>query len=146
MGMPHVYTSCNTELDKLAGEYRTCIDLTGAFKQIPITHGLSQKLCVIVTPWGYYMPLRMQFGIKTAPAIWNSNMQKLIHGFGNRGSVNAACMVDDVCVTGGSPKEHFENLHEFIYRLYACGLKANIKKCKFSKCSMGDPPVTQTSS
>ena len=77
------------------------------------------------------MPTRMQFGIKTAPAIWNANMQKLIHGFCNRGSVNAACMVDDVCVTGATAKEHFENLHEFIYRLYAAGLKANIKKCKF---------------
>ena len=74
---------------------------------------------------------RMQFGIKTAPAIWNANMQKLIHGFGGRGSVDAACMVDDVCVTGRSAKEHLENLHEFIYRLYAAGLKANLKKCRF---------------
>ena len=76
------------------------------------------------------MPTRMQFGIKTAPAIWNANMQKLIHGMNGRGPVEAACMVDDVCVTGKSPREHFENLHEFIYRLYAASLKANIKKCK----------------
>ena len=48
------------------------------------------------------MPKRMQFGIKTAPAIWNQNIQRLIHGFGGRGSVAAACMVDDVCVTGKS--------------------------------------------
>ena len=42
-------------------------------------------------------------------------------------------MVDDVCVTGSTPQEHFENLHEFVYRLYAAGLKANIKKCKLYK-------------
>ena len=42
-------------------------------------------------------------------------------------------MVDDMCVTGQSPKEHFENLHEFVYRLYAAGLKANISKCKLYK-------------
>ena len=30
-----------------------------------------------------------------------------------------------------TPQEHFENLHEFIYRLYAAGLKANISKCKW---------------
>ena len=47
-----------------------------------------------------------------------------------RGSVKAAVMVDDVCVTGSTPQEHFENLHEFVYRLYAAGLKANISKCK----------------
>ena len=37
----------------------------------------------------------------------------------------------DVCITGDTPQEHFDNLLEFIYRLYVCGLKANIKKCKF---------------
>ena len=77
------------------------------------------------------MPKRMQFGIKTAPAIYNQNMQRLIHGFAGRGKVAAAYMVDNVCVTGKSAKEHLENLHEFIYRLYSAGLKANLSKCKF---------------
>ena len=36
-----------------------------------------------------------------------------------------------MCVTGNRPEEHSENLHEFVYRLYAAGLKANFKKCKF---------------
>ena len=128
--MPHVFTTCTEELDKLKGEYRSCIDLKGAFKQMPITPGFSQKILAIVSPRGYAVPTRMQFGIKTAPAIWNSNMQKLIHGMNGRGPVKAAVMVDDVCVTGSSPQEHFENLHEFVYRLYAAGLKANISKCK----------------
>ena len=39
-------------------------------------------------------------------------------------------MVDDVCVTGDTPQEHFKNLHEFVFRLYAAGLKANMAKCK----------------
>ena len=43
--IPHVHTSCNSELDKLKGEYRTCIDLKGAFKQIPVTPEFSQKIC-----------------------------------------------------------------------------------------------------
>ncbi len=42
-------------------------------------------------------------------------------------------MVDDCCLTGSSPQEHFENLAEFIYRLWACGLKANLSKCTFYK-------------
>ena len=44
---------------------------------------------------------------------------------------STACMVDDVCVTGDTPYEHFNNLHEFIYRLYAAGLKANKSKCSY---------------
>ena len=46
---------------------------------------------------------------------------------------STACMVDDVCVTGASAQEHFENLHEFVYRLYAAGFKANMSKCTFYK-------------
>ena len=58
-------------------------------------------------------------------------MSKLIHGFSGRGPVKGtACMVDDVCITGDTPEEHFENLHEMVYRLYVAGLKANIAKCK----------------
>ena len=129
--LPHVFTTCSEELDKLKGEFRTCIDLKGAFKQIKITPGFSQQICAIVTPRGYAVPTRMQFGIKTAPSIWNSNMSKLIHGMNGRGPLKAAVMVDDVCLTGKSAKEHFENVHEFVYRLWVAGLKANIDKCKF---------------
>ncbi|CAL4142201.1 unnamed protein product, partial [Meganyctiphanes norvegica] len=73
----------------------------------------------------------MQFGIKTAPGIWNSNMQRLIHGHDGKEPVKAAVIVDGVCVTGNNAEEHFANLHEFIFRLFAAGLKANISKCKF---------------
>ena len=62
--IPHVYTSCNEQFDKLKGEYRSCIDLTGAFKQIKMTPGFSRKIYAIVTPRGYAMPKTMQFGIK----------------------------------------------------------------------------------
>ena len=93
--MPNVYTTCTEQIDKLKGEYRSFIDLQGAFKQIPVTPGFSQKILAILTPRGYAVPTRMQFGIKTAPTIWNSNMQKIIHGMDGRGPVQAACMVDD---------------------------------------------------
>ena len=42
-------------------------------------------------------------------------------------------MVDNVCLAGKSPYEHFENLAEFVYRLYACGLKANLSQCSIYK-------------
>lgn len=73
----------------------------------------------------------MQFGIKVAPAIWNTNMRQLLHSYNGRGPIKAACVVDDVCIAGDSPQEHFDNFHELIYRLYVAGLKANVTKCKF---------------
>ena len=134
MDEAHVYSTCNEQLDKLKGEYRSCIDLSGAFKQIPVPPGFSQKVLAIVTPRGYAVPTRMPFGVKTAPGIWNYNMHRLIHGMEGRSPLQStACIVDDVCVTGANAQEHFENLHELIYRLYAAGLKANRSKCTFYK-------------
>ena len=101
--IPHVYSTMSEQFDKLKGQYRTVIDLSHAFKQIRMRKGFSQKICAIVTHRGYWMPKRMQYGIKTAPAIWNSNMSKVIHDFRGHGPVKAACVVDDVCITGDTP-------------------------------------------
>ena len=104
--IPQVPTVCNDEIDKLKGQYRSVIDMTGAFQQIPMAPGLSRDICAIVTPRGYYLPNDMQFGIKVAPAIWNSNMRQLLHSFNGKGPIKAACVVDDICVTGNTPQEH----------------------------------------
>ena len=129
--IPDVYTTCTDELAKVAGEYRTCIDLSGAFQQIPVDDLFSRKLLAVVTPWGYAIPKTLMFGVKTAPAIFNSNMRKLIHACNGKGPVKCAQMVDDVCLSGANAKEHFDNLAELLYRLYACGLKVNKEKCSF---------------
>ncbi|MCP4238590.1 MAG: RNA-directed DNA polymerase, partial [Aestuariibacter sp.] len=133
LDIPDVFTTCTEELNKLAGEFRSCVDLKGAYKQVVLTDEFSRKILAVVTPRGYAIPNRLMFGVKTAPAIFNANMRKLIHSCNGRGPIKAAQMVDDVCLTGKSPSEHFDNLAEFIYRLYACGLKANLAKCSFYK-------------
>ena len=101
--IPSVFSTCSEQLDKLKDEYRTCIDLKGAFKQIPVTPGFSQKLLAVVTPRGFATPSTMQFDIKTAPAIWQNHMQKLIHGMNGKGPIKAAVVVDDVCISGDTP-------------------------------------------
>ena len=129
--VPDIYTTCVDELAKVAGEFRTTVDLEGAFKQVPVDDMLSRKLMAVVTPWGYGIPKCLMFGVKCAPAIFNSNMRKLLHACNGRGPVKCAQMVDDVCLSGKNAKEHFENLAELLYRLYACGLKVNKEKCSF---------------
>ena len=98
------------ELAKVSGEYRTTVDLSGAFKQVPLNDMLTRKLLAVVTPWGYRIPKCLMFGVKCAPAIFNSNMRKLLHACNGRGPVKCAQMVDDVCLSGKNAKEHFENL------------------------------------
>ena len=113
--IPDVFTTCNDEFTKVSGEFRTCIDLKGAYKQILLTDNFSQKILAVVTPCGYAVPTRLMFGVKTAPAIFNANMQKLLHSCNGKGPIQAAQMVDDICLAGSSPKEHFENLAELAY-------------------------------
>ena len=129
--IPDLYTTCTDELAKVAGEYRTTVDLQGAFNQVPANDMLIRKLLAVVTPWGYAIPDCLMFGVKTAPAIFNSNMRKLLHACNGKGPVNCAQMVDDVCLSGANAKEHLDNLGELLYRLYACGLKVNRNKCHF---------------
>ena len=130
--IPDVYTSCVDELAKVKGQYRTTVDMIGAFKQVPIEDdGLSQEIMAVATPWGYAKPTTLMFGVKTAPAIFNANMRKLLHACNGKGPLLCAQMVDDLCISGDSPREHFENLAELLYRFYACGLKVNKDKCSF---------------
>ena len=91
--IPDVFTTCTDELAKVAGEYRTCLDLSGAFKQIPIDDMVSRKLLAVVTPRGYAIPKTLMFGVKTSPAIFNANMRKLIHSCNGKGPVKCAQMV-----------------------------------------------------
>ena len=65
--VPDIYSTCTDEFTKVKGQYRTCIDLSGAYKQIPVYDLFSRKIMAVVTPWGYCLPKTLQFGVKTAP-------------------------------------------------------------------------------
>ena len=101
------------------------MDFSGAYKQV-VVHEPHRKILTIVTPWGYLEPERLQFGIKTAPKIFQSNLDQLLAGI-----PSIACIVDDVCITGKTPQEHFSNLEEVLHRIEGAGLKLNRAKCKF---------------
>ena len=86
------------------------MDLEGAYKQVVLTDEFSRKILAVVTPRGFAIPNRLMFGVKTAPAIFNANMSILIHSCNGRGPIKATQIVDDVCLSGKSPYEHFSNL------------------------------------
>ena len=132
MDEPCSHPVTNEQLDKLLGEYWSCIDVKHAFRQVAVPSRKSQKILAFVTSRGYAIPTRLQYGVKTAPGIFNNRMAQIIHGMGRRSPIpSTACMMDDICTTGATPQEHFDNLAELLYRLYAAGLKLNKDKCKF---------------
>ena len=47
------------------------------------------------------------------------------------GMTSVACIVDDICITGKTPSEHFKNLETVLHKLEDNGLKVNPKKCQF---------------
>ena len=107
------------------------LDMKGAFGQIFLDTETADLLTV-ATPEGYAQPTHLPFGIKTAPKIFQSNMDKLSHGMDGKQPIpNTACIMDDICVTAATPQEHFANLNELLSRLNSAGLKLKEEKCKF---------------
>ena len=100
---PSMFPTRNEQLEKLRGEMYSVLDMSGAFNQIELEK-VTAELLTVATPEGYAQPTRLPFGIKTAPKIFQSNMDKLIHGMDGKSPIpNTACIVDDICVTRATP-------------------------------------------
>ena len=67
---------CNEQLDKLKGEMYSVLNMSGAYEQIAL-HPKSAYLLTVVTPEGYAEPTRLPYGVKTAPMIFQSHMDRL---------------------------------------------------------------------
>ena len=127
---PYQFTSINDQLIKLEGEFFTTLDLSGAYGQVEVGEG--GEILVLNTPRGFRQPTRMPFGVKTASKIFQSAIDRLIQGMGGKGPVaSTVCVVDDICVTGSTPQDHFDNLTELLTRLSDAGLRLNKDKCVF---------------
>ena len=132
----HQYSSVNEQLGKLKGVYYTCLDFSGAYNQVSVKPE-CRSILTLNTPRGFVEPTRMPFGVKTAPAIFQAGIDRLIHGMDGKPPVpSTACIVDDICITGANPQEHFANLSELLLRLREAGLKLNKDKCKFYQTSV----------
>jgi hypothetical protein len=73
--------------------YATALDLSMGYYHIPLDE-FSQKLCATVFPWGKYKYKRLPMGIKNAPDIFQSIMNRLL---GHLGFVKV--YLDDVIIT-----------------------------------------------
>ncbi|CAL4109038.1 unnamed protein product [Meganyctiphanes norvegica] len=63
---PYQFPTCNEQLEKLKGEYYSCVDVKGAYTQVAVPPP-SRSILTVATPRGYMEPTRMPFGVKTAP-------------------------------------------------------------------------------
>lgn len=103
----------------------TKLDLRNAYNQIEVDD-TSQLLLAWSTHKGVFACKRMSFGEKTACAIFQSTISKVLQGF-------PYCVIffDDILVTGRTIKKHMKNLELVFQKLNAAGFKLNLAKCEF---------------
>ncbi len=112
------------------GKFFTKLDMREAYSQLPV-HIDSQKYLVINTIKGLYKYKRLPFGISSAPAIFQRMMDQAFQGL-----KGMACYLDDIIITGGSEKEHWENLNAVFQRARDYGFRFRMEKCDFYKAQI----------
>ncbi|KAL7074578.1 hypothetical protein ACQ4LE_006427 [Meloidogyne hapla] len=102
------------------------LDLRDAYLQIELDE-FSKKLTCINTHKGLFqVQRRLPFGVKSAPAIFQKLMDKLIIGI-----PGVYAYLDDVIIVSNTLQEHRLRLLEIFARIEDWGLKIQLDKCKF---------------
>ncbi len=116
-------------LDKVgASTVLSKLDLTSGFHQIQMDDE-SQDLTSFVCPAGRFKFVRMPFGLKNAPAVFQSVLEEVLR------PVSEVCSncIDDVVVFSAGWEEHLVDLVRVIECLGKAGLKVKRRKCEFGR-------------
>ena len=82
------------------GEHFTKIDLSNAYAQVGMEEN-SRKFLTINTPKGLYEVLRLPYGVKTAPHLFQSIMDQVLQGI-----PGVCCYIDDILITARGPASY----------------------------------------
>uniref|UniRef100_A0AB38Z2N6 RNA-directed DNA polymerase n=1 Tax=Panta errantivirus TaxID=3078412 RepID=A0AB38Z2N6_9VIRU len=115
-------------LDQMKGQkYFSTLDLASGFHQIKMKNEDIEKTAFSINN-GKYEFLRMPFGLKNAPAIFQRAIDDVL-----RNHIGKICYIymDDVIVFGKSVDEHLENLETILKTLNSANLKIQLDKSEF---------------
>ena len=101
------------------------IDLSQAYQQM-ILEPDHRKYTTITTHLGLFQYTRLPFGIASALAIFQQQMEKILQGI-----PKTVCYLDDILITGQDDKEHLTTLQKVFERLHQWGLRLKESKCSF---------------
>lgn len=124
----HTYIPTFDDLSsKLANiKYFSVLDLKDGFWHVKLAPE-SQKLCTIATPFGNYQFLRMPFGLKIGPSVFQ---RKNFETFGD--IENVTVFHDDILIAGRDKKEHDETLIKVLQRAREKNVRFNINKMQIA--------------
>ncbi len=107
------------------------MDLAKGFYQVQMA-GESCDLTTFVSPWGKYRFKRMPFGLKNAPAMFQSLMETVL----KECLVFASVYIDDVLIYSSSWSEHLQHIEQVLVALKEAGLTAKPGKCQWGRCHL----------
>ena len=109
-------------------KYISSLDLKSGYWHIPVDKKDVEKTAFL-TPWGLYEWLRLPFGIKTAPIIFQNAMSEVFKGLEDI----VLIYLDDICILSESLEEHEKHLEMVFKRLEQYNIKLRLDKCEFYK-------------
>lgn len=107
------------------GRFFAKLDLSQAYLQLTVDESAAMAQ-TIVTHKGAFKCNRLQFGIKTAPGIFQRFIETLLAGI-----PGVIPYFDDVIIRGATEQELSSSLHEVLSRFAKSGIKAKREKCIF---------------
>ena len=100
------------------------LDAKSGFMQIKLQRE-SSFLTTFNTPLGRYRWLRLPYGIKSAPEIYQRIMDEMLQGI-----KGPSVIIDDILIAGRDSKHHDLILKQVMQRATEYNLKLNYDKCK----------------
>ena len=110
----------------IRGNIFTTLDLKDGFFQVPM-HPDSAAKTAIYTEFGLYEFVRMPFGLKNAPAVFQRFVDMVFHDLKPFTHV----YIDDVIIFSNTLTDHVKHLQTVIQRLSEYGLIIQERKCSF---------------
>lgn len=110
-------------------KYFTTLDLASGFHQIAMAEDDIEKTAFSINN-GKYEFVRMPFGLKNAPAIFQRTMDDVLKEY-----IGKICYVyiDDIIIFGKTTEEHFKNLQTILETLRNANFKIQPDKSEFFK-------------
>ncbi len=105
------------------------LDLLSGYWQVPMA-AESREITAFSTPSGHFEWLRMPFGLKTAPIIFQRMINTLFSDLTNKGLY---AYLDDLSICSKDGDSHLAKLEAVLLKLREAGLKAKLTKCEFLK-------------
>lgn len=117
------------QMDLLSNKrYFSCLDLKSGFHHVSMAED-SVPLTAFVTPHGQFEYLRMPFGLKNAPSVFQRFINAIFRSLIDNNKI--MIYMDDIMVATDTLEGHFEILEEVFQLIKQHGLQLKMSKCKF---------------